>query len=713
MKKIFGMSILVLSLAACSRQHQPAVSVYEQYLPQAQKIYAQMTLDQKIGQLLQPSYVFLADSVSANGHTCIKLLKPNASDAQLGKACGLDQIATYHLGSVLSDGGPYFNSPTLPNWQKLNRLAETIHQQNSPYDPVLLIGNDAVHGNMHVEGAVLFPHNIGLGATHDPALIQQVAYLTGQDSLASGFNWIFAPVVGIAEDIRWGRTYETFGQDAVLVKALSAAYVTGAQDIQNGQLQGVLATAKHFIGDGATEYGLDEGDDHYQGSFSQFWQKNGAGYEGAVAADAGSLMVSFSAIKDDNARMHFGGSWNILNQFKGAGITGSDGKVYQFMAIAVSDWNGATRAAYFYDQANDVVLTLPQIYAKSFNAGVDIFMLGQGDRVNPFDQKSLANFTTVEQVFNALKTAYQTGLISDQRLQDAVTRILAVKLAMAKSTAIYYKVLQLKERQVALQAAQESLVLLKNDSKTLPLHKADIRNVVFVGPANDLGLQNGGWSVSWQGQTGNQFFLGDNKQSSGATTLVEGVKALLHGHNVHYYYVINNHKGLPEHLNPRNTIVIALVAELPYAEYMGDISNPNQADAWYKSGVADGTNPNFGLPQKASLELQFIPVQAKTVSSLHQAGLKVITVVYSGRPVILTEGEGGPWPLSNAVIAAFLPGTLGGEALANAMFGDYHFKSAANGKSNTLTFPWPRDMTDVENQFSQGTMFDTGYGLAD
>ena len=682
----------------------------------AKIIFNKMSLDEKIGQLLQPSYALLADIVSPNGTACTEALAAEASKEAIIKACGLDQIQQYHLGAVLAGGGLYFNAPTLKNWADLNALATSQHDANNRLDPVLLIGNDAIHGNTHVQGAVVFPHDIGLGVTHDPELLQQMGEMIGQDSLASGFNWVYMPTLAVAQDLRWGRSYESFGQDGALVKELGRAYINGFQNIQQDRITGPIATAKHFIGDGATKYGFDEGDDAYSGNLNDFWRVNGMGYEGALQAHVATVMASYSAIDDqgthNNTRMHFGGQWDILNQFKQKGIQGTDKKLYRFPGFVVSDWNGHTRAADIYNLSHPA-LSFSDVFAKSMNAGVDMFMMGQGETMGHF-LGDPGQFTSVEDAFNAIKNAYQNGSISPERLEDAVVRILQVKLVMDSEKNIDYSALQEKERKLALQAAQESLVLLKNNKKTLPLNRDKIKNVIFVGDTNDLGIQNGGWTINWQGQKGDQYYTSADQISSGALTLEQAIKQNLPEETQYYYANSTTQTPLPETLNIDNSIVIAVVAEAPYAEFMGDIGNDEAPDLWYNIGASNHTNVYMSVPQNRVLGLQYSDVEAQAIATLKQQGVSVLTVVYSGRPIILSDG-GVKSPLENsdAVIAAFLPGTLGGHALSDSIFGDYRFRSANEGKSNTLTFPWPENMTQVENHFSDGALFSVGYGLTD
>lgn len=693
-------------------------NLYQDQRIAAKHVFNKMSLDEKIGQLLLPSYALLAETVSPNGAACAEIMRgeTKASDESIVKACGLDQIQQFHLGAVLTGGGPYFNEAILKNWADLNALAVLEHDAGSASDPILLTGNDAIHGNTHVQGGVVFPHNIGLGVTHDPELIQKMGEVIGQDSLASGFNWVYMPTLAIAQDLRWGRTYESFGQDGELVKTLGRAYIEGLQNIQHGQITGPLATAKHFIGDGATKYGFDEGDDAYSGNFNDFWRANGMGYEGALQAHVATVMVSYSAINDqgthNSTRMHFGGQWNILNRFKHNGIRGTDKVLYQFPGFVVSDWNGHTRAGYIYNLSHPA-LNLSQIYAKSMNAGVDMFMIGQGETFGHFPNED-GKYNSVEEAFDAIKNAYQQGWISPERLEDAVLRILQVKLVMASEKNKDYAFLQEEERRLALQAAQESFVLLKNNNNTLPLNRHKIHNVIFVGDTNDLGLQNGGWTINWQGQKGDQYYTGSDGISSGALTLEQAIKKSLPAETQYYYVNDTTQTPLPATLNANNSVVIAVIAEVPYAEFMGDIGNAEAPDIWYNVGAEGGVNKYLGLPQNQVLNLQFSDLASRAIAALKQQNIAVLTVVYSGRPIILSDGGiKSPLNTSDVVIAAFLPGTLGGKALSDVIFGDYHLRSVNKGRSNTLTFPWPENMMQVENHFSNGALFPVGYGLAD
>lgn len=726
----FCMFLAVVILCACGGSNSGDASgndLYQRNYAQAAAIYDSMTLPEKIGQLVLPSYMFLANSATSQSQ-CTNDVANSAPESVIIHECGIDLISKYHIGAVLTGGGPWVNAPTAANWQQLNQWMFTQHAIGSPKDPLLLTGQDAIRLNMHVQGGVMGPHNIGLGVTHNPDLIKQIGTLTAQDSLAIGFNWVYAPTVAVAQDLRWGRFYESYAQDPKLVSVMGEKFIEGAQGINNSALTGVLATAKHFIGDGGTQYGLDEGDDQFLGSQSEFWSKYGQPYESALNAQVGSIMASYSAMDGDNTRMHFGGKWDILNQLKGSsgysGLIGTDNENYQFSGFVVADWNGATRAAYLYDRTIETPLTLTQAIAKSINAGVDMIMVGGGDNTDLFDPSTPLLFSNVGQIVDALQDAVNSQLISEERLKDAVVRIIATKLAMKPEiiSLSTYSAIQAKERTVALQAAEQSLVLLKNDQTLLPIkNSSSIQNVVFIGDTNDVGLQNGGWSINWQGQKNNHdtYFLGNDRVTSGTTTIQEGVQNLL-GNNVNYYYVNASQNTLPlSGLTANNTLIISVVSEQPYAEFMGDIANPSLPDEWYQNlGGPNGYNYYLGMPQATTLNLTYSAVEQSAMTSLRNQGIKSITVVYSGRPVIISDpmGANSPsFPLNNSdvVIAAFLPGSLGGQAITNAIFGRYLFGSVITnyGQSNTLTFPWPANMEQVDNHFSSGSLFPVGYGL--
>ena len=728
---------------------------YDRFIPQAKSIVAHMSVEEKVGQMLLPTYDVMVRTDAPNATEACKAAWPTTEDVvALGAICNFNTIAKYHLGAILTAGGPIpfsdMSHQGLPDWQKLTKMTQEYYHQdtkNPASVTTILLGTDAIHGNQHVTGTVLFPHNIGLGATHNPALIKTVTRLTTNDVLDSGFNWSFMPTIAIVKDYRWGRTYESFSENPVLMKAYARAYIEGAQEIEHGRITGTLSTAKHFIGDGETEYGQDEGYT-YTESLQSIWASQGAGYEGAVEAHIGSVMVSYNSL--NNIPMHFGGDYDILNKFRNVGIQGSDQKTYQLGGFVVSDYAAVSRAAfkeYLLDPTIDVdAMNQEQLQtyyvksiARSVNAGVDMFMLGNGPYANPFNytfdestntltNHSLAYYTEISTVQQALLTAinnYNTNdkqdSISPEKLNDVVTRIIAVKLSM-QSQAI--KQNQDINARLSLKAAEQSLVLLKNDADLLPVKQNTVKNIVLIGDINDIGKQNGGWTINWQGQAGNEFWAQGSamKASAHATSIEDGVKNIL-GDSVQY---VNENAVILDALSKENTVAIVAIGEPPYAEYMGDVDNASRSilfegrdihTDWYTRGALGEENPAMSASQSDFLGITLTEKQAGLIAALRAKGIPVVTVLFSGRPVIITEGNArAPLQNSDAFIAAFLPGTSGGQAIANAIFGRYSFKSGTsviNGKnynSNTLPFAWPKDMNDVRSHSYH--LFPAEYGLA-
>ena len=698
---------------------------YDLYLAQADKIISDMTLYEKLGQMVVPTTtIIIPDSEKA-------VYSDKMNDEELVKIFGLDKIKKYHIGSLLVGGNdmPFdANDPGIEMWQKIARISQT--QYAGPEGTFLLLGTDAVHGNQHIPGLPLIPHNIGMGATHNLELIKETACLAGKSVLFSGFNWIFAPTVAVAYDYRWGRTYESYSSIPELVKEMSKAYVEGVQNINENRITGSLATIKHFIGDGATKDGLDEGN-AVTGDFEEFWKDNGAGYEGGIEANAGSLMPSYSSL--NGIPMHFGGDWDVLKKFTTTGING-----YSFKGFVVSDYAAISKAQAKYNMLNKEKISFPDALAKSINSGVDMIMIGvfntsipdkyndaflgkQSDNIKDYDvienplsweiTKEGYNYSGIEGLLKGMKTAVEYGKISMDRINDAVRRVIAVKLAM---NARMPKEVDLeKERKLALAAAEQSLVLLKNDKKTIPLKAEKIKNVILMGDYDNIGLQNGGWTITWQGVDNNKYweFGSEWKKQSGATSIKDGIEISASGNA----NLIDGIEGLNietiDRLEENDTIAIVVLSEVPYAEYKGDIDNDNPLF------IDDHTEDCYTeFPQNRFLGLKFNEQVASKVKMLRKKGIKVITVILSGRPMIITEG-GDKAPLNNsdALIAAWLPGTSGGEAVANTIFGSNKLKSVKTKigdkeyYSNTLPFAWPKNMDEVRN--GKYTLFPVGYGL--
>lgn len=472
-----------------------------------QKIVAGMSLAQKVGQMTQPE---------------IKFATPQ-------------DVSKYYLGSVLNGGG---------TWPQMNKhakaadwvaLADQYYAASMATDmatkvPVIW-GIDAIHGNSNVYGATLYPHNIGLGAAHNTKLIAKIAVEVGKSVRATGINWVFAPTLAVGRDARWGRSYESFSEDGAQVKSYAAAYVKGLQGSFKDD-KNVVATAKHFIGDGGTFHGVDRGVN--QSTLAQMMNQQAQGYYGAFAAGAQTVMASYNSWNDVAARKNYGkmhGNKTLLTEVLKDKM-GFDGFV-------VSDWDGIAEVP---GCSND---SCPQ----AINAGIDMVMV-------PDNWKSfIAN--TVAQV--------ERGEIPLARIDDAVTRILRVKMRAnlfdkKPSDNVYAgKQGALLARDLARQAVRESLVLLKNNDHVLPL-KRDQKILVVGKSADSMINQSGGWSLTWQGT--------ENKEADyqHGDTILSGIKEAAGAINVHY-----SRTGEDVDVAQFDTVV-AVIGETPYAEGFGDIA---------------------------------------------------------------------------------------------------------------------------------------------
>ena len=487
------------------RSERPADPALEQ---RVRTIVAGMTLAQKIGQMTQAE---------------IKSITPA-------------QVKQYYIGSVLNGGGSWPDKNKHAGIGDWLDLAERYRDASMATDAKVKIpviwGTDAVHGDNNVFGATLFPHNIGLGAAHDPALIAAIGEATARSVRATGIDWAFAPTLAVAQNVRWGRTYESFSSEAPLVREYAQAYVTGLQG--NFDDHHVMATAKHFIGDGATWNGVDEGQARV--SKQDMINVHGAGYVGALRAGVLSVMASYNSWDDVADRVDYG-------KMSGARalLTGALKEKMGFDGFVVSDWNAIGQLPGCSNAS------CPQ----AINAGIDMVMV-------PDDwQAFIAN--TTRQV--------EDGQIPISRIDDAVSRIVRAKLRMGLFDRRPTQregagdAAALQHRELARRAVRESLVLLKNNHGALPL-KAGAKILVVGKSADSLPNQTGGWSLTWQGtdNTNADFPHGE--------TILAGLRAADGAANVSYSQTA---AGID--LAPFDAIV-AVIGETPYAEMKGDITLP-------------------------------------------------------------------------------------------------------------------------------------------
>ena len=447
-------------------------------------LLAQMTLDEKVGQMTQVRHF---DDIS------------------------IGEIKTKFIGSIIHTQGPTPGNDAA-EWQAKFVQLQWLALSTRLGIP-MFFGVDAVHGQNTYAGATIFPHNIGLGAARNAKLVEDAAAITALEARATGFNWVFSPCVAIPYNEKWGRVYEAFSESTEITTELTKASVRGHQG-SVGQPVSLIATAKHFIGDGATDFGVEGGNTTL--SQEEVIERLLPPYRAAVEAGVGSVMASFNSLNSVPMHAHRAMITDVL---KGE---------LNFDGIVVSDWKAYSRFG-----GADVI-----------NAGVDIVMAVEGD-FNMY----------VEGVRNGVLS----GVISQERIDDAVRRILRQKFRIGlfdnpfPDLRLISKIGIQAHRTVARQAVRESLVLLKNDNNVLPLKK-DARIVVVGEFANNSGLQSGGWTVNWQGITENY---------AGATTILEGFRKFS-SQKVLYDADGSAHHGSVD-------VAVVVVGETPYAEFMGDI----------------------------------------------------------------------------------------------------------------------------------------------
>jgi beta-glucosidase len=430
--------------------------------------------------------------------------------AEIGSIAPAD-LAKWPLGSILvgGNGGPGGRERApAPDWLALTRS----YQEASPTP--LLIGVDAVHGHNNVVGAVIYPHNIGLGAAHEPELVERIAAATAAEVAATGMNWDFAPAVSVPQDARWGRTYEGWSSDPAVVASYAGPAVRGIQADHR-----VAATAKHFLGDGGTWHGIDQGDTRV--SEQELIDVHARGYTAAI--DAGVLAVMASYSSWNGRKMH--GNHVLLTEV----LKGRMG----FGGIVVGDWNGHEQLPGC--RADDC----PQ----AFEAGVDVLMA-------PYDWKAL---------FENMVREVESGEIASARLDDAVRRILTVKAKLGlfdapRAPVGLEQVGAPEHRALAREAVRKSLVLLKNDG-VLPITRGS--SLLVAGPAaDDIGTACGGWTLSWQGDGNTNADFPNGESIAAALAEVATVELSPDGA-----------------FTSRPDVAVVVFGESPYAEGKGDRKN--------------------------------------------------------------------------------------------------------------------------------------------
>ncbi|UOZ10236.1 glycoside hydrolase family 3 N-terminal domain-containing protein [Amycolatopsis sp. WQ 127309] len=454
-------------------------------------LLGRMSLDDKLGQMMQAE--------------------------RLGVKSPAD-VTTGRLGSLLSGGSSQPTPNTPVTWADMYDGFQKAALA-TPLGIPLIYGVDAVHGHNGVYGATVFPHNIGLGASRDPQLVQKIGRATAEEVSGTGIDWDFAPCLCVARDDRWGRTYESFGEVPQLATEMSTV-ITGLQGKGLDQPGSVMATAKHYVGDGGTTGGVNEGNTEI--SEQELRAIHLPPFKAAVDRGVGSVMISYSSW--NGVKMH-AGSYLINDVLK---------KELGFKGIVVSDYNGV-------DKIDGKTGFTPEEVEASINAGIDMVMV-------PYDWQKF---------IDTLRTLVQQGRVPLSRIDDANRRILTKKFELGLfehplTDRRFLKTIGSKEhRDLARQAVRESQVLLKNDHHVLPLSK---RDKIFVAgkSADDMGNQSGGWTVGWQGTSGPVI---------PGTTILQGIKSS--SSKVTY---AKDGTGIDQSYD----VAVAVVGETPYAETKGD-----------------------------------------------------------------------------------------------------------------------------------------------
>ncbi|PPJ44166.1 1,4-beta-D-glucan glucohydrolase [Pseudoxanthomonas sp. KAs_5_3] len=583
-------------------------------------LIATMTVEEKVGQLVQGD---------------IASITP-------------DDVRKYRLGSILAGGnsdpgGRYDASPA--EWLALADAfydASMDTSQGGKAIPVIF-GIDAVHGQSNIVGATLFPHNIGLGATRNPELLRRIGEVTALETRTTGMEWAFAPTVAVPQDDRWGRSYEGYSESPEIVASYAGAMVEGLQGKVGtpGFLDGrhVIASVKHFLGDGGTTNGKDQGDTKI--SEADLVRIHGAGYPPAIAAGAQTVMASFNSVNGE--KMH-GNKPYLTDALKGR---------MQFGGFVVGDWNG-------HGQVKGCTNT---DCPATINAGLDMAMAS--DSWKGFYETTLA--------------AVKAGTISQERLDEAVRRILRVKFRLGlfeagkpstRAVGGQFALLGSAEhRDVARQAVRESLVLLKNAGGVLPL--APKQRILVAGDgANDVGKQAGGWTLNWQG-TGTT-----RKDFPNADSIYEGIAQQAKAAGGEAILAIDGK------YTQKPDVAVVVFGENPYAEFQGDLQT-----LLYKPG------------DDADLAL---------IKRLKAEGIPVVAVFLSGRPLWMNREINA----ADAFVAAWLPGSEG------AGIADVLLRKADGGVQHDfkgkLSFSWPRTATQYANNVGQegyDPLFAFGFGL--
>jgi beta-glucosidase len=609
-------------------------------------LLGRMTLEEKIGQMTQAERGAVADTPEV--------------------------IAEWGLGSVLSGGGSTPTPNTPAAWVEMVNEFQSQALSTRLGIP-LIYGIDAVHGHANVHGATVFPHNIGLGATRDPALVREIGHATAEEVRATGIPWSFGPCICVARDERWGRTYESFSEDPTLVARMETI-IDGLQGFGRAPIAAdrVLATAKHYAGDGNTDFdeaiaAANEGRPWWEQRYTidqgvmvtdwaEFEELALAPYLPAVRRHGvGSVMPSFSSVDwtEDGVgnpiKMHANREL-ITDVLKGR---------LHFPGFVISDWEGIHQIP---DPDNPGFGGLtPYKVRVGVNAGTDMFM-------EPFSARQFQELLLAE---------VNAGRVSEERVDDAVRRILRAKFRLGLFDQPFASMDNLDQvgspahRAIARKAVAESQVLLKNSGDALPLSAG--ANIYVAGRnADNIGNQAGGWTITWQGESGDII---------PGTTILEGIREVASQATVTYSADASAPMSGAD-------VGVVVVGETPYAEGYGDIGGPECG--W------------CSVPQQEEKSLSLQPGDRAVIDDVCSAIETCVVIIVSGRPQVLTDQLDD----MDALVASWLPGSEGA-GVADVIFGERPF-------TGQLPMTWPRTEEQVPINIGDADydpLFPYGWGL--
>jgi beta-glucosidase len=580
----------------------------------------EMTLKEKVGQMTQINVTTLMGTGDWD--------KGPLNEKALKKV-----LADNHVGSILSGGGasPLTNTPE--EWAKMTNAIQKYAIEHSRLKLPIIYGVDAVHGHNNVLDAVLYPHNVGLANSWDRGLVKEINQQTAKEVRATGIQWNFSPVGDVGRDLRWGRFYETFGEDPLLVSELNEQAVLGQQGKDVSSLEHVAATGKHFVGYSQPLNGMDRapGDMSLRTLRDIFLPA----FQAQIQAGVKTIMVNSGSI--NGVPVH--ASKYLLTDVlrKELGFTG----------VVVSDWEDMIKLV----TVHKVAPNYKEAIRMSINAGVDMSMV-------PIDSTEYTKL---------LVELVEEGKVSKKRIDEAVSRILTLKFELGLFEHPYVDAAKANDllkgnQELALKSARESMTLLKNEGNVLPLKQESLKSIAVIGPSADsIANQMGGWTIEWQGAT-------NPKQQPPGVTILEGIKKVAGEDKVLY------ESGVPKEAKQQEDpgevqkavdkavqaaqnadAVVLVVGEKPYAEGEGNT---------------------------ITAELSY--AEKQLVKGIQATDKKTILVSVSGRPLMMTDTINQ----SAAFLAAFLPGAEGGTAVADVLFGQYN-------PSGELAFTWPKNIGQV------------------